>query len=72
MQLYQENTTSAASLTREHWDVPIRVRLLPFVEFSRDLDRELEELVARYGTPQRRSVAAGGLQAGSHRMARPR
>jgi hypothetical protein len=40
------NTTG--SLTRNHWDVPIRVRLLPYVEFSRWMDGELEKLVAQW------------------------
>ena len=36
------------SLTRESWDVPIRVGLAPYVAFSRWLDGELEKLVARW------------------------
>jgi hypothetical protein len=40
--------TMTGSLTRAHWDVPIRVRLLPYVEFSRWLDEQLEKLVAQW------------------------
>jgi hypothetical protein len=43
-----EQSTSPGSLTRDHWDVPIRVRLLPFVEFSHRLDEELESLVTQW------------------------
>jgi hypothetical protein len=38
-------TASAGPLTREHWDVPIRVRLVPYVEFSQWMDGELDKLV---------------------------
>ena len=38
----------AGALDREHWDVPIRVRLLPYVDFSRWLDGELDKLVMRW------------------------
>jgi hypothetical protein len=40
--------TPAGALTRDHWDVPIRVRLVPYVAFSRLLDEELEKLVLRW------------------------
>jgi hypothetical protein len=38
----------AGALGRGHWDVPIRVRLAPYVDFSRWLDGELEKLVTRW------------------------
>jgi hypothetical protein len=40
--------TPAGALTRELWDVPIRVRLVPYVAFSGWLDEELEKLIARW------------------------
>jgi hypothetical protein len=43
-----ENTTAAGSLTPDHWDVPIRVRLVPYVAFSRRLDEKLEKLVQQW------------------------
>ncbi len=36
------------SITRRHWDVPIRVRVVPYVRFIFRLDYELRELVARW------------------------
>ena len=38
----------AVLIARAHWDVPVRVRLLPYVRFSRRLDGELEKLVAKW------------------------
>jgi hypothetical protein len=35
-------------LTAEHWDVPIRVRLVPYVAFGQWMDQELEKLVQRW------------------------
>jgi hypothetical protein len=40
-----QQSNDARTLTRRHWDVPIRVRLVPYVEFSHWLDEELERLV---------------------------
>jgi hypothetical protein len=39
---------SPGSLAATCWDVPIRVRLAPYVQFSRWLDGELEKLVERW------------------------
>jgi hypothetical protein len=36
---------SPESLTRDHWDVPIRVGLASYVEFSKSIDQQLEGLV---------------------------
>ena len=44
----QQESTFSEALTREHWDVPIRVRLMPYVEFTCWLDEELEKLVERW------------------------
>lgn len=35
-------------ITRRHWDVPIRVRVLPYVRFISRLDEQLRDLVARW------------------------
>jgi hypothetical protein len=45
MNTQPQSETPAGALTRECWDVPIRVRLVPYVAFSRWLDEELEKLV---------------------------
>jgi hypothetical protein len=41
----QPQTCQTSSL---HWDVPLRVRLLPYLGFSHWLDEALEELVDRW------------------------
>ena len=43
-----QSETLAGTLTREHWDVPIRVGLAPYVAFNRWLDGELEKLITRW------------------------
>jgi hypothetical protein len=43
-----QSEPTVGTLTREHWDVPIRVRLAPFMAFSEWLDGELEKLVLRW------------------------
>jgi hypothetical protein len=48
MNTQPQSETPAGGLTRELWDVPIRVRLVPYVDFSRWLDAELEKLVLRW------------------------
>ena len=50
MKTPQPQSEFSGSLTRDHWDVPLRVRLLPYVEFSCWLDEELEKLVARWSS----------------------
>lgn len=40
--------TTPGALKPEHWVVPIRVRLVPYVEFGHWLDAELEKLVQRW------------------------
>jgi hypothetical protein len=44
----QSQSEFTGALTRDHWDVPIRVRLLPYMDFSRWLDGELEKLVSEW------------------------
>ena len=48
MNTQPQSESPAEALTRELWDVPIRVGRAPYVEFSRWLDGELEKLVARW------------------------
>ena len=43
-----QSKVPAQALTRDLWDVPIRVGLVPYVEFSQWLDGELEKLIARW------------------------
>jgi hypothetical protein len=42
------------SISPEHWDVPMRVELRPYLEFNRSIAQQLRELVARWPghTPQ--------------------
>jgi hypothetical protein len=42
------SSVAVGSLTSDHWDVPIRVRLGPYVEFSRWLDGQLRKLVRQW------------------------
>jgi hypothetical protein len=44
----QSEIPAKKALTRELWDVPIRVRLVPYVAFSGWLDEELQKLVLRW------------------------
>ena len=43
-----QSETPVEALTRELWDVPIRVRLVSYVVFSHDLEEQLIKLVARW------------------------
>ena len=45
MNTQPQSKTHPGALTREIWDVPIRVRLVPYVAFSHWLDEELDKLV---------------------------
>ena len=48
MKSHPQYDVLSGSLARNHWNVPIRVRLAPYVEFSRWLDAELEKLVRQW------------------------
>ena len=48
MKTKAQDLARALLIARDCWDVPVRVRLEPYVEFIRRLDGELEELVARW------------------------
>ena len=41
-------TPPPETLARDHWDIPIRVRLVPYVAFGHWLDEELEKFVAQW------------------------
>ena len=43
-----QSETPAGTLTQECWEVPIRVRLVPYVDFSEWLDNQLDQLVLRW------------------------
>jgi len=38
----------AVAIARNHWDVPVRVALRPYVRFSLNMSRDLDKLVARW------------------------
>lgn len=44
----KQNLAHAVWIERDYWDVPVRVRLRPYVQFSCWLDGELQKLVARW------------------------
>ena len=48
MRSEKQDFARAVLIDREHWDVPVRVRLRPYVQFSRRLNDELEKLVTRW------------------------
>jgi hypothetical protein len=48
MNTQPQSEMPAGTLTRELWDVPIRVRLVPYVAFSHWLDDQLDKLVLRW------------------------
>jgi hypothetical protein len=39
------------SISAIHWDIPLRVTLLPYLRFTRSINRQLRELVAQYSFP---------------------
>jgi hypothetical protein len=48
MNTQPQSESPTGTLTRELWDVPIRVRLEPFVSFSTWLEEQLDKLVLRW------------------------
>jgi hypothetical protein len=65
MQGVDPNTLQTISIGREHWDVPVRVELRPYMEFSLRITHQLQKLVERWQRP--------GLQSPSPlRRRRPR
>ncbi len=44
----KQSLTQAVLMDRNHWDVPVRVRLRPYVRFSCWLDGELRKLEAQW------------------------
>jgi hypothetical protein len=48
MNTQPQSETPAEALTRDLWNVPIRVRLVPYLAFSHWLEEELDKLVVRW------------------------
>ena len=48
MNSQKQDVARALMIARDYWDVPLKVRLRPYVKFIRRLDDDLEELVARW------------------------
>ena len=48
MNALPQSEIPAGPLAPECWEVPIRVRLEPFVDFSEWLDKQLDQLVVRW------------------------
>jgi hypothetical protein len=49
------------TITRDHWDVPLRVRLRAYLRFSRQIDKQLHRLVVHWShaaSPYARGVCA--------------
>jgi hypothetical protein len=44
----QTKLVRLVSMSPEHWDVPMRVELRPYLEFNRSIACQLNELVERY------------------------
>jgi len=57
MQGLDPNTLHFVSIGREHWDVPVRVELRPYLEFSRRMTRQLQKLVDRWHRPGMKSAS---------------
>ncbi len=45
------NFAKEALITRHRWEQPVRVPLRAYVEFCRQMDSELQKLVARWEKP---------------------
>lgn len=43
-----QNLLRYVSIGREHWDVPVRVELRPYLDFNRRINMHLQQLVARW------------------------
>ena len=48
MKSSKQNLAHAVWIDRNHWDVPVRVRLRPYVLFTSWLDDELQKLVDQW------------------------
>ena len=48
MKSQTQGFAQAVLIDRDHWDVPVRVRLPQYLRFSRRLDRQLAKLVTRW------------------------
>jgi hypothetical protein len=43
-----QNLLRYVNIGREHWDVPVRVELRPYLDFNRRINMQLQHLVARW------------------------
>jgi len=48
MKSKQADFTCDVFISRDHWDVPLRVRLQEYLQFGRRLDDQLRQLVGRW------------------------
>ena len=48
MKSHSQSVIPSGAFIRDHWNVPIRVRLEPYVDFCRRLDEQLEKLVKQW------------------------
>jgi len=49
-------------IARHHWDVPVRVKLRPYVLFVRHMEGELKQLVAQWAHTAAPNAARLGLR----------
>jgi hypothetical protein len=52
------------SISAEHWDVPMRVELRPYLEFNRSIALQLRELEARW---EKQSHPSASQRSGNRR-----
>jgi hypothetical protein len=43
-----ENSNSKINIDRDHWDVPLRVELRPYLDFTRRMNIQLRRLVKHW------------------------
>jgi hypothetical protein len=43
-----------------HWDTPLRVELLPYLRYTRSINRQLRELVSRYSPARSPGIRNSG------------
>jgi hypothetical protein len=48
MNNFDSNSNSLVNMGREHWDVPVRVELRPYLDFTRRMNIQLRHLVERW------------------------
>ncbi|MGD0382355.1 MAG: hypothetical protein ABSA77_02460 [Thermoguttaceae bacterium] len=63
----EQNLLSFVSIGRDHWDVPVRVDLRAYLDFTRHINVQLRRLTERW-----ESRAAPSTKQRFHRPNRPR